>query len=472
MYSIKDRLVNALTVIIGIILLVVFLSLDFILDAWVDQQFDDALVEKSNYLKSLVEVESDEIEFEYHTGFMPQFERKDNAQYFQIWLDSDTFAKSQSLAYFDDVDLKYKDVPTHGSRIFKIRLPDGSMGKAISARFQPQLSSDVNPADVTYIDSMYLTLAISNQRVSNILLIADLSLLFVFITAIFGVRFVVIKVVDKELDSLYLLNKEISELDAHTQQIKKNPKESREIAPIRKELNRYIELNIQNVVNEKRLSSDIAHELKTPIAELISLSEMNIRFPDDVRISATYKEDVLSIANNMKSIVNQLMALSQSASGNYGIEKKEVDVRLLTEEINAELQFKHPTMGERVAFSSSLSSPMIYVDRFSLETVVKNLLDNALFYSVEDSIVSASIEKDGDGSIVIKIKNTSSNPLTQYDLESIFKPLYQVDKSRTHTDRHGLGLSIVKNVAQLNGYDLSVDYQENQEIMFTVVIPQ
>ena len=85
MYSIKDRLVNALTVIIGIILLVVFLSLDFIIDAWVDQQFDDALVEKSNYFKSLVEVESDGIEFEYHKGFMPQFERKEEAQYFQIW---------------------------------------------------------------------------------------------------------------------------------------------------------------------------------------------------------------------------------------------------------------------------------------------------------------------------------------------------------------------------------------------------
>ena len=84
MYSIKNRLVNTLTVIIGIILLVVFLSLDFILDAWVDQQFDDALVEKSNYLKSLVEVESDEIEFEYHTGFMPQFERKDMLNIFRF----------------------------------------------------------------------------------------------------------------------------------------------------------------------------------------------------------------------------------------------------------------------------------------------------------------------------------------------------------------------------------------------------
>ncbi|OCH15306.1 two-component sensor histidine kinase [Aliivibrio sp. 1S165] len=472
MYSIKGRLVNALTVIIGIILLVVFLSLDFILDAWVDQQFDDALVEKSNYLKSLVEVESDGIEFEYHTGFMPQFERKDNAQYFQIWLEEETFAKSQSLAYFDDVDLKYKDVPTHGSRIFKIRLPDGSMGKAISARFQPQLSSDVNPADVTYIDTMYLTLAISNQRASNVLLIADFSLLFVFITAIFGVRFVVIKVVNKELDSLYLLNKEISELDAHAQQIKKNPKESREIAPIRKELNRYIELNIQNVANEKRLSSDIAHELKTPIAEIISLSEMNIRFPDDVRISATYKEDVLSIAHNMKNIVNKLMALNQSASDSFHIVRKEIDMRILSEEISTELQFKYPNIENRITFSSSLNSPIVCADKFSLETMGRNLLDNALFYSAKNTNIIASMENDENGNIILEIKNTTSKRLTQQNIENLFKPLYQVDCSRTDTDRHGLGLSIVQNIAQQNGYDLSVTYNENQEITFTVVIPK
>lgn len=472
MYSIKDRLVNALTVIIGIILLVVFLSLDFILDAWVDQQFDDALVEKSNYLKSLVEVESDEIEFEYHTGFMPQFERKDNAQYFQIWLKEETFAKSQSLAYFDDVDLKYKDVPTHGSRIFKIKLPDGSMGKAISARFQPQLSSDVNPADVTYIDSMYLTLAISNQRVSNILLLADLSLLFVFITAIFGVRVVVIKVVDKELESLYLLNKEISELDANAEKIKNNPKESKEIAPIRKELNRYIELNTQNISNEKRLSSDIAHELKTPIAELISLSEMNIRFPDDVRISATYKEDVLSIANNMKVIVNQLMALNQSSSGSFHIERKEIDMRVLSEEISAELKFKYLNIENRITFSSSLESPIVFVDKFSLETIGRNLLDNALFYSAENTNITASMENDEHGNIILEIKNTTTSKLTQENLDSLFKPLYQVDCSRTHTDRHGLGLSIVKNIAQQNGYYLSVDYNDTNEITFRVVIPK
>ena len=470
MYSIKDRLVNALTVIIGIILLVVFLSLDFILDAWVDQQFDDALVEKSNYFKSLVEVESDGIEFEYHKGFMPQFEREEEAQYFQIWLGESTFAKSQSLSYFDDIDLDYQDVPTHESRIFDIKLPDGSMGKAISSRFQPQLSSDVDPIDVTYIETMYLTLAISNQRVSNILLMADLSLIFVFITAIFGIRMVVIKVVDRELDSLYLLNKEISELDENAQGIQSNPKESKEISPIRKELNRYIELNIQNVANEKRLSSDIAHELKTPIAELISLSEINIRFPDDIRISATYKEDVLSIANNMNNIVNQLMMLNQSTPGRSRIVTQDIDINTLTEEISAELQFKYPEMMDRLTFTSFLNSPLVHADKFSLETIVKNLLDNALFYSMENTTVRADITNDDAGNVVLEIKNTTTTKLTQENIANLFKPLYQVDSSRTHTNRHGLGLSIVKNIAQLNGYDLSVDYSNDQVITFSVVI--
>jgi signal transduction histidine kinase len=470
MYSIKDRLVNALTVIIGIILLVVFLSLDFIIDAWVDQQFDDALVEKSNYFKSLVEVESDGIEFEYHKGFMPQFERKEEAQYFQIWLGESTFAKSQSLSYFDDIDLDYQDVPTHESRIFDIKLPDGSMGKAISSRFQPQLSSDVDPIDVTYIETMYLTLAISNQRVSNILLMADLSLIFVFITAIFGIRMVVIKVVDRELDSLYLLNKEISELDENAQGIQSNPKESKEISPIRKELNRYIELNIQNVANEKRLSSDIAHELKTPIAELISLSEINIRFPDDIRISATYKEDVLSIANNMNNIVNQLMMLNQSTPGRSRIVTQDIDINTLTEEISAELQFKYPEMMDRLTFTSFLNSPLVHADKFSLETIVKNLLDNALFYSMENTTVRADITNDDAGNVVLEIKNTTTTKLTQENIANLFKPLYQVDSSRTHTNRHGLGLSIVKNIAQLNGYDLSVDYSNDQVITFSVVI--
>ena len=78
---------------------------------------------------------------------------------------------------------------------------------------------------------------------------------------------------------------------------------------------------------------------------------------------------------------------------------------------------------------------------------------------------------DDKDNMILSIKNTTSNKLTKENLDNLFKPLYQVDSSRTHTERHGLGLSIVKNVAQLNGYDLSVDY-DDQVITFSVVIGQ
>lgn len=473
MYSIKTRLVNALTVIIGAILLVVFLSLDFILDAWVDQQFDDALVEKSNYLKSLIEVESDEIEFEYHRGFMPQFERKENAQFFQIWSEQSTFAKSQSLAFFNDVDLEFRNVPIHESKVFELKLPDGNMGKAISARFQPPLSSEMDPNDINYTGTMYLTLAISNQKVMNILLFADLSLLFVFITTIFGMRMVIINVVDRELESLYILNKEISALDANAEQIKNNPKESQEIAPIRKALNRYLDLNTKIIANEKRLSSDIAHELKTPIAEIISLSEINIRFPDDVRISATYKEDVLSIANKMKNIVNQLMMLNQSGSKSYSLTQQSVQSYLVIEMVMSELAFKYPEIKNRVLLTSSSDLPTVHADKFSMEVIVKNLLDNALFYSTKGSSISVSLCFDSsDNYVELCIRNYSKTLLTKENMAHLLQPLYQVDTSRANTERHGLGLSIVKNLCDINSFGLSTEYQvASNEIAFTVRFP-
>ena len=149
---------------------------------------------------------------------------------------------------------------------------------------------------------------------------------------------------------------------------------------------------------------------------------------------------------------------------------QDIDINTLTEEISAELQFKYPEMMDRLTFTSSLNSPLVHADKFSLETIVKNLLDNALFYRMENTTVRADITNDDAGNVVLEIKNTTMTKLTQENIANLFKPLYQVDSSRTHTNRHGLGLSIVKNIAQLNGYDLSVDYSNDQVITFSVVI--
>ncbi|MGO3800686.1 MAG: sensor histidine kinase, partial [Vibrio casei] len=62
--SIKRNLVNSISILFGVIIFPVYLSIDLSLDGWVEQQFDRALVNKANYLKSLVKVSGNTLEFD------------------------------------------------------------------------------------------------------------------------------------------------------------------------------------------------------------------------------------------------------------------------------------------------------------------------------------------------------------------------------------------------------------------------
>ncbi|MFD2017026.1 histidine kinase dimerization/phospho-acceptor domain-containing protein [Vibrio olivae] len=98
-----------------------------------------------------------------------------------------------------------------------------------------------------------------------------------------------------------------------------------EIEPIRQQINSYIQSNSSLFAREKRITGDIAHELKTPISEILALTEVYIRYPDDPRISETYQQDILSIATRMKNIVEKLLLLQRSANFELHQETLEID---------------------------------------------------------------------------------------------------------------------------------------------------
>ena len=67
--SIKRNLVNSISLVFGIIIFAVYLSIDLSLDSWVDKQFDKSLVNKANYMKSLVKVSGDRLSFDDDLSF-------------------------------------------------------------------------------------------------------------------------------------------------------------------------------------------------------------------------------------------------------------------------------------------------------------------------------------------------------------------------------------------------------------------
>lgn len=472
MKSIKKDIVSAITIIPAVILFSIFIAIDIVLDDWVNDKFDETLTTKSNYLKTLIEVYQDGVEFDFSDEFMPEFNNKKDAQYFQLWIDEKPAERSKSLDAFPEEQLAKQKLEINTYKIINVELPDGRTGRSIMSYFHPQVPSRLRDVIQPYQHTAFFTVTVSDEDFSWALLGLDILFWLVFITLIIGMRYLVIYQIDKGLKPLFLLNEEIANLkvDKSTSSLKKLPNEHIEIAPVRAELLRFIELSQQTLAEEQRLSADIAHELKTPIAEIISLSELNIQYPHDRRISETYSEDMLSIGERMKHIVNNLMMLNQSDE--YLLKQQNQTV-ILCDEIEKIMTMMHSSceqIFERINLTNLLDRTAVNIDTSSFNIIMTNLLNNALYYSPDKSNIELKIEKKEKNTIQIIIQNKLKNAITEAQLNKMFKPLYQIDTARTANDRYGLGLAIVDKLCKINNYDIQATLPNADTIELTLTI--
>ena len=107
-------------------------------------------------------------------------------------------------------------------------------------------------------------------------------------------------------------------------------------------------------------------------------------------------------------------------------------------------------------------------DQFCIEAILTNLIDNALYYSPKDSLVNIKVQSMNDQTI-LSISNQLSEEMDDEDLNCMFEPLWQKDKSRTSEQHFGLGLSIVKRLCSQMDIELSVHLQPENIIKFRLV---
>lgn len=469
LHSIKRKLVNNITAVISLILVTIFLTVDLSVDSWVENQFNQSLTNKANYLKTLVKDHAGKLEFDFAGEFMSEYEQANPSEFYQLWHEQHTFEKSDSLQLYPGVDLPNIDIAINEFRIIDYSLPNGEAGRAMISHFIAQQADD-NTADSGHFNSMVLTIAAPTAALNKVLIIIDVVFVLTCIIAVFGVRYLVTRIVNRGLYPLNNLNEQIKQLDiTETAQIINSDFKVEEIEPIRNELNKFITTNQQLYQNEKRLTSDIAHELKTPIAELISLSEVALRYPNDERISATYTSDILAISQRMKTIVNNLLLLQRAGSSAIELTIEKLNLSAFINNISNELQFKHPDIEQRLQLDIA-EDLLVNVDKFCLHTILSNLLDNALFYGERQHSVNLQVTQASDKTI-ITLCNALATPLSGQQLEAIFDPLYQLDSSRTNNQRHGLGLAIVKSLCNLNNFTIRAENKADSRLALILTLP-
>ncbi|MDR1000423.1 MAG: HAMP domain-containing histidine kinase [Clostridiales bacterium] len=217
----------------------------------------------------------------------------------------------------------------------------------------------------------------------------------------------------------------------------------------------------------KRLTSDVAHELRTPLAAVASHLEAMIDGvwePTPDRLESC-REEVVRIA----SLVKDLQQLARIDSENLKLDKTGTDLRELTQSVAR--TFEAVSVKKDLSVSVDGTSSVVRADKDRLSQVITNLISNAIKYTPEHGSISATIT-DTENAGIIKICDNGIG-IAPEELPFIFERFYRTDKSRDRkTGGAGVGLTIAKSIVEAHGGTIDVSSKLGAGSQFVVTLPK
>ena len=213
--------------------------------------------------------------------------------------------------------------------------------------------------------------------------------------------------------------------------------------------------------------ANISHELRTPIGA-ISLMAENLIAEMGESESARLAEIILNEVTRLNETVNDLLDLAKIEFD--GLSKRESihTARVIDEAVG---RLRSAALAKSVMIVVEDNPDMSVIgDRAQLVSAVGNLIDNAVKYSKQGSIVKIEVTRE-DGRMLISVADNGSGIAPEH-LRRVFERFYRVDDARSRgTGGTGLGLAIVRHIALLHGGDVSVTSEVGVGSTFTLSIP-
>ncbi|MCM8900292.1 HAMP domain-containing protein [Caldicoprobacter algeriensis] len=241
----------------------------------------------------------------------------------------------------------------------------------------------------------------------------------------------------------------------------------KEISQLTKTINDLAETLEKQEMLRKRLTADVAHELRTPLATLQSHMEAMIDGvwePDIDRLKSCHEEIV-----RISRLVGDLEKLAKYESENLILNKTRFDVSELIRHIikNFEMDF----INKRLDIRFYGQREIVFADKDKITQVIINLLSNAVKYTPEGGRVEVRVEDSGDV-INIIVKDTGEG-ISPEDLPYIFERFYRADKSRNRlTGGAGIGLTIAKAIIEAHKGTIRANSRINEGTEFIVSLPK
>ncbi|KFZ29426.1 histidine kinase [Pseudidiomarina atlantica] len=217
---------------------------------------------------------------------------------------------------------------------------------------------------------------------------------------------------------------------------------------------------------QRRLLSDVSHELRSPLARM-QVALMLSADEDDSQARDNHMNQLGRDLERLSTIIERILSLSRLENGLVKLQAEPVDVRQLVEQLVSDLNYTDAKQGARLQVHDSDAWPNTESDPELLRLIIENFVRNALQYT--DDAIEISCQQDQTRYTIIIRDHGPGVPPEQ--LSQLFTPFYRADPSRNHKAGVGLGMALSMRTAAVLGGTVEARNHPDGGLEITVTLP-
>ena len=196
---------------------------------------------------------------------------------------------------------------------------------------------------------------------------------------------------------------------------------------------------------QRQFVADASHELKTPLSVIMANAELMQGEDASEEDRKTYSGNILGMTYQMRSLVENMLEMARVDNGTVKMNFATVDFSQLVSDaaLSFQLLYEENGMGLQCAAAEEIQ---IQGSEQHLYQVMDVMLDNAMKYSTQNSVVSVDLISIGRNCLLSVA--SAGEPIPKADLKNIFKRFYRGDAARSMNGSYGLGLSIAESIVE------------------------
>jgi len=270
------------------------------------------------------------------------------------------------------------------------------------------------------------------------------------------------------LAPLRVMHEHVRKIDANQLNVRMPITDSsQELAELAQGLNQMLERLERDFDRLSEFSGDLAHELRTPITNLLTQTQVTLTRERDAEV---YREILASNAEEFQRLARMVSDMLYLAKTEHGLELPHRESVMLKGETQSLFDFYEAVAEDAELSLSAQGQATINGDRVMIQRAIGNLLSNALRHARKHSVVRVTIVALSD-TVELSVTN-EGQPIDPASIPRLFDRFFRTEKSRPHPKHSGtgLGLSITQSIMLAHGGTIRVSSEE-KNTSFTLVFP-